>query len=207
MKKRFVLVLIVAISAFMLLRESRIDTLNPGIGKSIIDNHVHIAGLGYGDSGCFINARMRNNYRFPFYLWSLDVTEDELKKYGDQILLQKVSAKIADSKTVKQAVILAMDGYVDDQGSNQGKLNRQETQIFVPNDYVAKETARYTNLLFGASINPNRKDALRRLQQVKDQGAVLIKWIPSIMNINPSNPDGCSSFKTTKLITRNYLPL
>ena len=93
----------------------------------------------------------------------MDVSEDELKQYGDQILVQKVSTKIVDSRTVKQAVILAMDGYVDDQGEHKGRLNRQETQIFVPNDYVAKETAKYNNLLFGVSINPNRKDALQRL--------------------------------------------
>ncbi len=189
MKKIIGIVFILGFSIFMLLRETQIEKLNPGIGKSIIDNHVHIAGLGYGNSGCFINEGMRNNYRFPFYLWAMDVSEDELKQYGDQILVQKVSAKIADSRTVKQAVILAMDGYIDDQGEHKGQLNRQETQIFVPNDYVAKETAKYDNLLFGASINPNRKDALQRLQKASEQGAVLVKWIPSIMNIDPSNPD------------------
>ena len=33
----------------------------------IIDWHVHVAGLGYGGSGNFINEEMRNNYRFEFF--------------------------------------------------------------------------------------------------------------------------------------------
>lgn len=184
MKKIMVLLLVLFFTTFMFSRDHSIDYLNPEVGKSIIDLHVHVAGLGYGDSGSFINETMRNNIRFPFYLWSMDVTEEELIQHGDRILVKKISDKIARSKTVNKAVLLAMDGFVD----NDGTLNKQETQIYVPNDYVATESALYDNFLFGASINPNRKDALQRLRDVKEKGAVLIKWIPSIMNIDPANP-------------------
>ncbi len=204
MKKFTVFVLVISFSLFMLLRETQLDKLDPGTGKTIIDDHVHIAGLGYGNSGCFINKDMRNNFRFPLYLWSMDVTENELIKHGDQILVKKISAKIARSKTVKQAVILAMDGYVDSKGEHKGQLNLQATQIFVPNDYVAAETAKYDNLLFGASINPNRDDAEQRLLQVKKQGAVLIKWIPSIMNIDPADKQYTSFYR---LMARLKIPL
>jgi len=34
----------------------------------IIDMHVHIAGLGYGDSGCFVAEVMRESYKFDYYL-------------------------------------------------------------------------------------------------------------------------------------------
>jgi uncharacterized protein len=160
------------------------DTLLPATGKTIVDLHVHIAGLGYGDSGCFINETMRENFRFPFYLWAMDVTEEDLEKHGDRFLLQQLSGKIAASKTIDQAVILAMDGYV----TESGELDRAKTQVFIPNDYVASETARYDNLLFGASINPNRPDAIERLRAAHANGAVLVKWIPSIMNIDLANP-------------------
>jgi len=191
MKKSVFLTLLIIFIIFMFMRDNPMGTLNPGVGKNIVDVHVHVAGLGYGDSGCFINEQMRNNIRFPFYLWAMDVTEDELVKHGDQILFKKLSNKIAQSETIKQSVILAMDAYVD----LDGQLNRTATQIFVPNDYVAEQTALYDNLLFGASVNPNRKDALQRLQKVKGQGALLIKWIPSIMNIDPSNPDYIPFYK------------
>lgn len=158
--------------------------LLPATGKTIIDLHVHVSGLGYGDSGCFINETMRENFRFPFYLWAMDVTEEELEKHGDGLLIKQLSAKIAASRTISQAVILAMDGYV----TESGELDRVKTQIYVPNDYVARESARYDNLLFGASINPNRPDAIERLRAARANGAVLVKWIPSIMNIDPANP-------------------
>jgi hypothetical protein len=43
------------------------------------------------------------------------------------------------------------------------------------------------NLLFGASINPKRKNALEEVAQAKQDGAVLIKWIPSIMDFDPAD--------------------
>lgn len=185
MKKILLLLFLITFSVLMLTRDHAMEYLNPGVGKSIVDAHVHVAGLGYGDSGCFINEQMRNNIRFPFYLWAMGVTEDELAAQGDKLLFKNLSKRIADSESIAQSVILAMDGYVD----NNGKLNRKETQLYVPNEFVARETANYDNLLYGASINPNRKDALQRLHKVKQDGALLIKWIPSIMNIDPANPD------------------
>lgn len=163
--------------------DNTVDALLPSTGKTIVDLHVHVAGLGYGDSGCFINGTMRENFRFPFYLWAMGVTEEELEAKGDRLLLEQLSKEIAASETISQAVILAMDGYVTDSG----ELDRVKTQIFVPNDFVARETARYDNLLFGASINPNRADAVERLRAAHTNGAVLVKWIPSIMNIDPAN--------------------
>jgi uncharacterized protein len=81
-------------------------------------------------------------------------------------------------------VILALDGVVDDQGV----LDTNRTEVYVPNEFVAEAAVRHTNLLFGASVNPFRKDALERLTWAKAHGAVLVKWIPSIMEIDPSDP-------------------
>ena len=186
MKRLLVLlVLIVAtVSVFATIHSDDLGTLDPGTGKTIVDMHVHVAGLGYGDSGCFINETMRENIRFPFYLWAMDITEKELQQHGDRILFERLSRRIADSKTVDKAVILAMDGYV----TEAGVLDRDNTQIYVPNAYVARETARFDNLIYGASINPNRGDAIERLRSARAEGAVLVKWIPSIMNIDAADP-------------------
>ena len=150
----------------------------------IIDWHVHIAGLGYGGSGNFINKEMQDNYRFDFFLSWMDETEEELKEYGDQILVKKLNDKIERSKYVDQAVVLAMDGVIDEKTKT---LDRKKTQVYVSNEFVASQTARYPALLFGASINPNRDNSLALLDEVHRQGAVLIKWIPSIMYIDPSD--------------------
>jgi len=180
-----------------LFRSAELDTtsrISPKLGKSIIDMHVHVAGLGYGSDN-FLNQEMLDNIRFPVYMWAMGVTKEELKKYGDQIMVEKLSKNIAESKSVSKAVILALDGFVDSEGKNKGKLNKSKTQIYVANDYVAEQSAKYDNLIFGASVNPNRHDALDILRKVKSQGAVLVKWIPSIMNIDPNDPKHADFYK------------
>jgi len=150
----------------------------------IIDWHVHVAGLGFGDSGNFVNDEMRNNFRFKFFLSWMDVTEKELEENGDQILVKKLNDKIAQSKYIDQAIVLAMDGVIDEKTR---ALDRNKTQIYVSNEYVASQAAKYPHLLYGASINPNRENSVALLEEVHRQGAVLIKWIPNIMYIDPSD--------------------
>ena len=150
---------------------------------SYLDLHVHVAGLGLRGSGCFVSEEMRQNIRFPFFLWAMGTSIEQLETHGDAILIKRLSQRLADSKRVSRAVILAMDGVVD----QNGELNRTLTQVYIPNDFVATQTAKYNNLLFGASINPLRHDALTRLDAVHSQGAVLIKWIPAMMHIDPSD--------------------
>jgi predicted TIM-barrel fold metal-dependent hydrolase len=186
MKRLLVLatLVVITLSGAAVMHYSDLGELIPGTSKSIIDMHVHVAGLGYGDSGCFVNTDMRNNIRFPVILRAMDVTEEELEQHGDRIIFEKLSSRIAASEMVDKAVILAMDGYV----TEAGVLDKNQTQIYVPNDYIARETAHIENLVYGASINPNRKDAIERLRAARRDGAVLVKWIPSIMNIDPADP-------------------
>ncbi len=147
-----------------------------------IDLHVHIAGLGNKGSGAFINEGMRSSVRYPVYLHAFGVTEEALETHGDVFLIDKIAASIAASKRVSKAVILAMDGVIED-----GRLVEDKTQIFVPNTFVADATARHDELLFGASVNPNRTDAIERLRDARRRGAVLVKWLPNIMHIDPAD--------------------
>ena len=151
--------------------------------KLIFDMHCHTAGIGAGGSGCFVSKELKNNFRFRVYLKAFGVTLPEVEAKGDRILMERLASRLRDSKRVGGAIILAMDGVIDDQGN----LDEGRTEFFVPNEYVAKETLQYSNLYFGASINPNRPDALARLQWAKDNGALLVKWLPSIQFIDPAN--------------------
>ena len=148
-----------------------------------LDIHVHTAGIGAGGSGCFINDDMRSSYKFPVYLRALGVTLDEIEASGDVVVLEKLNDAVGASARVDQAIVLAMDGVID----ADGRLDRESTQIYVPNDYVARETDRLDHLRFGASVNPYRRDALDRLDRVAARGALLIKWIPNIMHIDPAD--------------------
>ena len=147
----------------------------------IFDMHCHTAGVGAGGSGCFVSKELKNNFRFKVYLKAFGVTLPEIEAKGDKVLLERLASRLKESRRVGAAIILAMDGVIDDRGN----LDREKTEFFVPNEFVAKETSKYSNLYFGASVNPNRPDALDRLQWAKDNGALLIKWLPSIQYINP----------------------
>ncbi len=54
-------------------------------------------------------------------------------------------------------------------------FDRSEAQIYVPNEFIPGQIAKYPNSLFGASINPNRENSVELLEKVNRQGAILIK--------------------------------
>ncbi|MEN6620482.1 MAG: amidohydrolase family protein [Smithella sp.] len=151
--------------------------------KRIIDIHCHIAGIGAGGSGCFVSPSLRRNWRYRIYLKAFGITEKDLEREGDAIAVKRISETVAASRLVEKAVILAMDGIIDEKGN----LDMKKTEIYIPDNYVACQVRRYPNLLFGASINPHRKDAIQRLEQAKADGAVLIKWLPSVQLIDPAD--------------------
>jgi predicted TIM-barrel fold metal-dependent hydrolase len=154
------------------------------IPDGIVDMHCHIAGIGAGGSGCFVSPRLRHNFRFKVYLRSFGVSEKELLQQGDSMMGDRISESLAQSQYVSRAVLLALDGVVDAEGN----LDTNRTEVYVPNEFVAETAARHTNLLFGASVNPYRRDALERLEWAKAHGAVLVKWIPPVMAIDPADP-------------------
>jgi uncharacterized protein len=149
----------------------------------IIDIHCHAAGIGAGGSGCFISPALRRNYRYRFFLKAFGVTEAELERYGDAFLLERLSRRLGESRHVSAAVVLAMDGVMD----GQGNLDTSRSELHIPNEFLARECRRLPNLLFGASINPYRRDALERLDRAAEEGAVLLKWLPSIQGIDPAD--------------------
>lgn len=192
------ILLICLLSTGLIAREILFESASQvslGVPKSpVIDMHVHTAGLGYGESGCFISEGMKDSYKFDYYLRAFGVTRKEMEAEGDQLVIQRIAKTIADAENVDAAVVLAMDGVINEKGA----LDKEKTQVYIPNDYVARETARYPSLFFGASINPYRKDSLAQLEKVKSQGAKLIKWIPNIQHIDPSDKKIIPFYKKMK---------
>lgn len=161
--------------------------------KSVIDTHAHIACLGE-KSNCYISDQMKKGIKFKFLLGSFGVSQSQIEKEGDEVVAQALDKYIQKSKYVKKVVVLALDGYidsekesgVDENSTAQGKmgLDLQKTSLFVPNEHVYQLTKKYSNFYFGASINPNRKNALALLDEAAKNGAVLVKLIPNTMGIN-----------------------
>ncbi len=150
---------------------------------TVIDIHCHTAGIGAGNSGCFISTAMQRSWKTRFYFKAFGVSERELQEQGDNLVLQRLSERLQGSHHVQQAVVLALDGVMD----SKGELDREQTEIYIPNAFLAAQCRKHDNLLFGASVNPLRRDALERLDAVATDGAVLIKWLPSIQGTDPAN--------------------
>jgi len=152
--------------------------------QGIVDMHCHVAGIGAGGSGCFVSDPIRNSWKYRIFLTSFGVTEKDLLREGDGLIMKRLSESLSRSRSVSSAVVLAIDGVVGEEG----ELDLGKTELYIPNDFVAAEVRKYPNLLFGASINPYRKDAIERLEKAARDGAVLVKWLPPIQNIDPSDP-------------------
>ena len=57
----------------------------------IIDIHCHTAGIGACGSGCFVSRALRRNVRFGFFLRTFGVSERELHRHGDRLVLQRLA--------------------------------------------------------------------------------------------------------------------
>jgi predicted TIM-barrel fold metal-dependent hydrolase len=150
----------------------------------VIDIHCHAAGIGAANSGCRIADGMRRSWKFRYYLKAFGVTAEELVREGDMLVLRRMSEQLAAAQSVDQAVIFALDGVID----ASGELDESRTELLIPDAFIEQACRELPNLLFGASVNPLRPDALDRLDRAVAGGAVLLKWLPSIQGIDPSHP-------------------
>lgn len=150
----------------------------------VIDIHCHGAGIGAGHSGCRIGQRMRRSWKFRHYLKAFGVTANELEREGDMLVIRRLSTQLAASNAVHKAVLFALDGVID----ARGQLDEARTELYIPNTFIEQACQRHPNLLFGASVNPARPDALDCLERATACGAVLMKWLPSVQGIDPANP-------------------
>ncbi len=151
----------------------------------VVDIHCHTAGIGAGESGCFVSSAMRASYKFRIYLESFGVSLAVLESEGDDLVIQKIAERVKDSERVHAAIVLAMDGVITDEGV----LDREKTEFYVPNEFVSDQTLLYPELFGGASINPKRTNAVELLISAHARGAKLVKWLPSIQLFDPSDSE------------------
>ncbi|MCB0420526.1 MAG: amidohydrolase family protein [Bdellovibrionales bacterium] len=152
--------------------------------KSVIDHHLHVACFGY-QSKCYLGSRARENWRFWFYQKIFDFSESEAKRHGDGYIFDKLAARIKKSKYLKKAVVLAMDQVY----TKEGVVDKDHTEFYVPNEFVAEHARRLPEFEFAASVHPYRPDALEALVTAREMGAVYVKLLPAIQRffINDSS--------------------
>lgn len=184
-----VVILLLCAAIYLLTPQAALDQEIPSRGY--LDVHAHIAGIGAGDSGCYVHPDLADSFRFDFYLRGFGITREELDRHGDELVARRLSRTISASRYVRSAVILALDGVVRDDA-----IDRSATRIYVPNEFAARMAGRYPNLEFGASVHPARSDWRERLLEADRNGAVLVKWLPAMMDIDPSDRRHIEYYRT-----------
>lgn len=149
-----------------------------------IDMHVHLAGVGTGNSGCWISPGFQKRHTFRLLRMWHGITREQLRDSVDQDWVDRVAGMIRESE-LDCAVVLGFDGAYDDRG----EFDTGRSQLMIPASWVFEACRRHPGVLLpGPSINPHRADALDRLEECIEGGAVLIKWLPSAQGIDPASP-------------------
>jgi predicted TIM-barrel fold metal-dependent hydrolase len=167
----------------------------------VIDCHVHVSALH--PSRGIMSSKILNSFPFRFMQWRLGVTHRDgvdAAEETEQRLLAKLFQALDGTPELDAAVILAFDAVYRADGS----LDAANTHLFVRNEFVEELAARHPKILFGASVHPYRKDAVKELERCIAAGAVLLKWLPITQDMDPSD-ERCIPFY--ECLAHHRLPL
>ena len=149
--------------------------------EPIADVHMHLLGSNPAN-GCFLSKRFQKSFALKFSRLFVNFGSGATPEEQDRAYVNRLMNMIAELPDSWRGVLLAMDGIYD----SSGHLDLVETLFLIPNDYILSVASKNEKLVPGASINPYRKDALYELERVASLGAVVVKWIPNTMGIDPS---------------------
>lgn len=173
-------------------------------GQQMIDAHVHLIGVGDGNSGVWVNPAQYRWYKPKQFIQMLFYLNAAcVDGYEDQD-----AAYVAYLRHLNQAMpaghrmlLLAFD-YAHDA---KGQALKDDSAFYVPNRYAADLAAKYPqDFVWCASIHPYRPDALDELAWCAEQGARAIKWLPPAMGIDPSD-EKCKAFY--RALAKHQIPL
>ena len=153
----------------------------------LVDYHTHIAGLGNGTNGAFVNPKMRtwrhplHKIKFRIYLSAGAVNDVER---SDAQIVERLTRLIKNVEGHGRHRLLAFDkNYRRD-----GTTNLAKTEFYVPNDYVFDLAAEHPDLFEPViSVSPYRRQALTELERGARRGASMVKWLPNAMGIDPAD--------------------
>lgn len=150
-------------------------------GRARIDIHVHLAGSGCAGSGCWLHPELKKRYTIKLLQWFQKISTQDLDHKLDPLWGRRVASLIRDSM-VDYGVVLGFDGVAD----QRGQRDLQRSQLIVPHRWVFHLCRLFPGLLPGPSVNPHLADAMDSLEECIEAKAVLIKWLPSVQLIDPS---------------------
>jgi uncharacterized protein len=153
------------------------------LSPPLIDVHTHLAGAGAGGTGCWISPAFRGRITFRLLRLLYGISDEQLDTTADRDWAEMLARLVRESR-LDHAVALGFDGVYD----GEGRIDRDRSQMIIPPSWVFEVCRRHPELLPGPSVNPFRADAMERIEECVERGAVLIKWLPITQAIDPSSP-------------------
>jgi predicted TIM-barrel fold metal-dependent hydrolase len=152
-----------------------------------IDCHTHLAGLGKGGTGCWINPDILNMKhpldRFKLMNFINAAAIDDLS-FADQQYLLRFRSLVRDFPYGGKFMLLAMDKA----HSKDGEASTGDTKLYVPNDYIWEVyQSDPQHFIPCISVHPYRRDAVEELEKWAKRGVRAIKWLPNCMGMNPAD--------------------
>lgn len=159
----------------------------------LVDHHVHLAGIGIGDTGAFVNSKMRSwahpfhRLKYKVYMSAAGVADEA---NADRNFVTRLSNLVSNISSHGKHRILAFDkNYQRD-----GTVNLEKTEFYVPNEYVFRIADANPDLFLpNMSVHPYRPDSISELELWASRGARVVKWLPNAMGIDPSDSK-CDAF-------------
>jgi mannonate dehydratase len=168
------------------------------------DCHVHLAGVGDGNTGVWISRAMES-WLHPWqrlqHRLYLNAACAQREGSVDQDFVRRLQDYLAAFPSGAKAMLLAFDFSYDEQGRRREDLST----FHVPNRYAAATARSFSDRFeWICSVHPYRADALEELDWCVANGARAVKWLPSAMGIDPASPR-CDPFYAA--LAQRRLPL
>jgi predicted TIM-barrel fold metal-dependent hydrolase len=163
-----------------------------------IDCHVHVCATSPGRG---VTSRLlRRRFSFAYIRWRLGLPFFADDERLEREVEDRLARSVNEAEEIDAAVVLAFDWAY----TNEGRRDEANTHLAVTNEYAAELAQKHPKLLMGASVHPYRSDALAELEKCVAAGAVLLKWLPVVQNIDPVDPR-CMPFY--EALAHHRLPL
>ncbi len=178
------------------------EGLNP---RDVWDCHVHLIGMGDGDTGTWVNPDMRSPLspvqftQMKFYMNASCV--DEAEGSIDAGFVERLRLLLRGFPPGVKLMLLAFDYHHDERGQRLLSASAYHT----PDSYAHRVVQAHPNHFeWIASIHPYREDAVQALEAGVATGARAVKWLPPAMGIDPGSPK-CDPFYAA--MARMQVPL
>lgn len=162
------------------------------------DYHVHVVGVGAGNTGAEINPKMLSwlhpvsRFKAAVYMNSSGVVD---LGNADREYMERLTRLAENTPGKGKFHLLAFDRNYNPDGT----VNAARSELYIPNDYVMALADLRPDLFVPViSVHPYRHDALAELEKWAAQGARFIKWLPNAQGIDASDPAIDPYYETMK---------